>query len=407
MFLFTGALAPKPKIKMMPILQKTQQKNSYAHVADQPQFPTREHAIILDSIEGITIQEYTLAVGKLVGSKNVRFVSRISHGRVCIYLNSKETADSVITDPPTKINIGSHCLEIRPLITKSKRIILSNVCPIIPHNVILDELRKRNVISESQMTFIKAGISDPEYSHVLSFRRQMYILPEYLPNLPESMQITFDDTPYHIYLSTEKLACFLCKEEGHVAKFCKNQNTSLHLPPNGNSVQNVSQSQVISAKFQNIDNSTFPELSMPPPGTKRDPPISTNSESSWNTMENKNIAKRMKKLKKSSVTFSEVSDQLEPAKSHINKHSDKYPLDTQKLTEYLVEAYDNPNILDLTLRYTNDNLALDKMLTDISPYITVNKFKNRIKRLQTRLNTSKLSAHNIEDYSSYEESEVE
>ena len=52
---------------MMPILQKTQQKNSYAHVADQPQFPTKEHAIILDSIEGITIQEYTLAVGKLVG----------------------------------------------------------------------------------------------------------------------------------------------------------------------------------------------------------------------------------------------------------------------------------------------------------------------------------------------------
>ena len=179
---------------------------------------------------------------------------------------------------------------------------------------------------------------------------------EYLPNLPESMQITFDDTPHHIYLSTEKLACFLCKEEGHVAKFCKNKNTSLHLPPNSNSAQNVSQSQAISTIIQNIDNSTFPELSMPPPGTKRDPPMSTNSESSWNTVENKNIAKRMKKHKKSSVT----------------------------------------------LKYTNDNLALDKMLTDISAYITVNKFKNTIKRLQTRLNTSKLSAYNIEDYSSYE-----
>ena len=192
-----------------------------------------------------------------------------------------------------------------------------------------------------------------------------------------------------------------------MAKFCKNQNTSLHLPPNGNRAQNVSQSQAVSAKFQTIDNSTFQELSMPPPGTKRDPPMSTNSESSWNTVENKNIAKRIKKHKKSNVTFSEVFDQLEPAKSNINKHTDKYPLDTQKLTEYLVGAYDNPNILDLTLKYTNDNLALDKMLTDISAYITVNKFKNRIKRLQTRLNTSKLSAYNIEDYSSYEESEVE
>ena len=107
----------------------------------------------------------------------------------------------------------------------------------------------------------------------------------------------------------------------------------------------------------------------------------------------------MKKHKKSSVPSSEVSDQLEPAKSHINKHTDKYPLDTQKLTEYLVEAQ--------TLKYTNDTLALDKMLTDISAYITVNKFKNRINRLQTRLNTSKISPYNIEDYSSYEISEAE
>ena len=40
----------------------------------------------------------------------------------------------------------------------------------------------------------------------------------------------------------------------------------------------------------------------------------------------------MKKHKKPSVTFSEVYDQLEPAKSHINKHTDKYPLDRQKLS---------------------------------------------------------------------------
>ena len=141
------------------------------------------------------------------------------------------------------------------------------------------------------------------------------------------MQITFDNTAYHIYLSTKKLACFLCKEEAHVAELCKNQNTSLHLPPNGNTAPYVSQSQAASAIFQNIDNSTFPEFSMPSPGTKRDSPVPTNSGSSWNTVENQNIAKRIKH-KKSSVTFSEVSDQLEHAKSHINKHTDKYPLDT-------------------------------------------------------------------------------
>ena len=85
----------------------------------------------------------------------------------------------------------------------------------------------------------------------------------------------------YTYLSTEKLVCFLCKEEGHVAEFCKNQNTSSHLSPDGNSTQNGSLSQGASvllentdsqnqplSKPQNIDNSTPTEMSMPPPGTK-------------------------------------------------------------------------------------------------------------------------------------------
>ena len=41
------------------------------------------------------------------------------------------------------------------------------------------------------------------------------------------MQINYDDTNYWIYFSTEKLTCFLCKEEGHLAKFCKNVDPNM------------------------------------------------------------------------------------------------------------------------------------------------------------------------------------
>ena len=152
---------------MDPMKQKTPSTSSYAQIAQQTQFPTREQAIVLDSVEGISIQEYTVAIGKITDPKNIRFVSRISHGRVCLYLNSKENANK-LTESNKKIIIGQHVLEIRPLISKAKRIILSNVCPIIPHHIIQEELVKHNIRLSSQITFIRAGINDPSYAHVLS-----------------------------------------------------------------------------------------------------------------------------------------------------------------------------------------------------------------------------------------------
>ena len=121
-----------------------------------------------------------------------------------------------------KVNIGQHFLEIRPLISRAKRIIISNACPIIPNGAILDELAKVNITPCSQITYIRAGINDPGFSHVLSFRRQMYINPEDFPRLSPSFSINTDGTDYFIYLSAEKMTCFLCNEEGHTAKHCKN-----------------------------------------------------------------------------------------------------------------------------------------------------------------------------------------
>lgn len=105
---------------MNSLQQNTTPTMSYAQTAQQTLFPTGEHAIVLDSIKGITIQEYAIAIGKLIDPKNIRFVSRISHGRVCMYLNSKENADK-LTESRTKVHVGQHVLEVRPLISKSKR----------------------------------------------------------------------------------------------------------------------------------------------------------------------------------------------------------------------------------------------------------------------------------------------
>lgn len=69
--------------------------------------------------------KYTVAIGQMIKPRNIRFVRRISHGRVCLYLKSKENVDK-LSDSHTNVNIDQHALEVGSLISKAKRIILPN-----------------------------------------------------------------------------------------------------------------------------------------------------------------------------------------------------------------------------------------------------------------------------------------
>lgn len=134
--------------------------------------------------------------------------------RIC---RKQKTADDLI-DNHKCITIENSILPIRRLISRNKRIILSNVCPIIPHSEIKELLKDKGVELVSPITFIKAGFSEPYLAHVLSFRWQAYITPEDENKLPDAIQLKFDDTQYWIYISPESNSCFLCKKDDHMAK---------------------------------------------------------------------------------------------------------------------------------------------------------------------------------------------
>ncbi|KAJ4444777.1 hypothetical protein ANN_06574 [Periplaneta americana] len=139
--------------------------------------PSRDQAIIFESSDNITIKDYVLAVGKLTDPSNIRFISRISNGRICIYLASKKIVEE-LTTKYQQIMINNESLQLRPFLTKYKRVILSNVCPVIPHSLIEESLLQFDVKPMSPIEYIKAGISTPGFSHILSFRRQMYVQPD-------------------------------------------------------------------------------------------------------------------------------------------------------------------------------------------------------------------------------------
>ncbi|KAK2577810.1 hypothetical protein KPH14_012693 [Odynerus spinipes] len=418
-----GALVPlKSKIYCTLLIMNTPSQKpspamSYARIAQQTLFPTREQAIVLDSAEGITIQEYTIAIGKLIDPKNVRFASRISHGRVCLYLNSKESVDKLI-ESHTKVYIGQHVLEIRPLISKAKRIILSNVCPIIPHQTIQDELFKHKIRLCSQITFIRASINDPNYSHVLSFRRQVYIHPEVVYNLPNVLEINYDDLNFFIYPTTEKLTCFLCKEEGHLAKYCRNteppslvstiitndideSNPKTILPTD----KVVSVNPILSEDKDSTSQTSTSNFVLPRPMPTKRPLSSSTSinDSASGTVtkiENPTLTRTKQPAKKiktkkaitPQISLQDLSIKLLPVKEAVATNIQKYPLDFDSITDFLHSSYNNPKILDNALRYTQDISALISMLSDIKDLLTERSIKSRIIRIIKKLIISNSSS---------------
>ena len=114
---------------------------------------------------------------KLIDTNAIRFISKISGGRVSVYLSSEAQVNEVSNK---KVYVNNNALIIRPLLEKN-RVVISNVCPVIPHEIIKNVLKNQGISVVSQMHYIKASTSKPGRSH---FRRQIYILEENKNKLP-------------------------------------------------------------------------------------------------------------------------------------------------------------------------------------------------------------------------------
>ena len=411
-------------------------------MAQKIQFPKKDQAVVTDVIEGLTIKDYTLAIGKIVKPVNVLFVSRISNGRICVYLSSQELVDK-LTEPGTKVNIDPHTLTFRPLISKAKRIIISNVCPIIPHYVIEDKIKALDITPVSQITCIRASINDPEYAHVMSFRRQVYINPEDIVKLPKNMRIEYDSTTYWIYFSGEKATCFLCKEEGHLAKQCPMQepvnNTQKETLSSTQAAQNhntetVDITCIVPHQNKNMESTDNTELvdtlssspvmpPMPPPpapnpnaGLKRtlsDLSSSTLSTTGQSRPEgqdapvqsrksrNKSQEKRLRKTSNVFCSQQEIDTQIAPAKNFFLVNSNNYPLEFDNLTAFLKETYGSSSPLEVAHKFTTDIPGLVQMLRDTYPSVD-RKLKNRITRIIKKIE----AVNNSEFLSSNDESDI-
>jgi len=82
------------------------------------------------------------------------------------------------------ITINDKEIQIRRLINPAKCIVISNICPSIPNQKILNVLKDINIIPTSPINYLKADVGETEYEHIMSFRRQMFLKPDDIAKLP-------------------------------------------------------------------------------------------------------------------------------------------------------------------------------------------------------------------------------
>lgn len=96
---------------------------NFASAVTMEKTPSREQALVFNSIDGIPQKEYILAIGKIVSPKNITFISRISNNRFCIFLSSKQILDNLMQTTQT-ISINEQTIQIRRLLNPAKRFII-------------------------------------------------------------------------------------------------------------------------------------------------------------------------------------------------------------------------------------------------------------------------------------------
>ena len=143
-----------------------------------------------------------------------------------------------------------------------------------------------------------------------------------------------------------------------------------------------------SEEFKSPNMNTVPVRSKRPPVSSTSSDYSRNSNISNNRQVNKivNTPKKPKTNIKITPTCENIAIDLEPAKSHITQNSDKYPLNFDEITNFLVKTYDNPNIPEVALTFTSNLSSLIEMLKNIRELIAVTNLKSRIYRIIRKLN---------------------
>lgn len=427
-------------------ISQEQEKVSYAVAVKRRGLPTFLQTIVTDAIEGVTNDTYMDSFEKVMDIRNLMYFSKISENRVCFTLRSEEAASKLLGK---SITIQGQALEFRAFVPgqvnaqKYKRIVISNILPQIPNDIVIEQLASLGIRTRNGITNIRCSTSVDLRKHVQSHRRQFYVKEEEASKIPAKIKVRYLNTPFWIFLGTDDIKCHFCKNTGHIAKYCPELSstqeysqqsqagvegaTSERENDDHNVTANNSYPALCKENSTDLDESHKP-LPFNDSGTavqlklKRPaPPPSSSSGSVTDTIDFKSVpfgnrvptdrkedhtrrssAKKVKPSveKTQMISESEVSDsdsnvdwfEMDTVTDDLNNVKVLYqkpdvvaPMDFDNLVTYYKGAKNKRNIVEFTENFTTDVPGLITFLEMAQNLLSDLNNRNRFKSLAKRL----------------------
>lgn len=200
--------------------QKNQTASSFSSVVEKSNLPKKNQLIVCNIIDGVKAEEYIYALGDKIGPANILEASRMSNDRFCWTLVNDKMVDDLTQEGKNELKIGKLKVALRPYVSRMKRVTFSNVPGMIPNELLIGRMKEHGVVIPTSLTPIRVGLDRTGYSHIKSWRRQCFINPDDIGKLPASFTVNHEGTLHRIYVTTDKMSCFVCKKEGHSSKHC-------------------------------------------------------------------------------------------------------------------------------------------------------------------------------------------
>lgn len=177
---------------------------------------TRKHGVKVITEGFVSLEKCVLAIGKVVGCENIKSASRM-HGSVVAFLSQTDLVHKIVE---SGIVINDLFVAVSPLEVPAKKIILSNVPPFLKNELIMNELSRHGQIVSAPKR-IPLGCKSPLLKHVVSFRRQLFMLLN-KPNEELNIVLKFkiEGSNYVIFATSDTMKCFNCGVDGHLVKNC-------------------------------------------------------------------------------------------------------------------------------------------------------------------------------------------
>ncbi|KAM4538543.1 uncharacterized protein V3H82_024172 [Fundulus diaphanus] len=180
---------------------------------------TRRNGIKVGAGSPCSVEEVCLAVGEVIGHRSIKSAARMN-GAVVLFVEKIEQAQQLVE---AGISVNGLFLQVSPLTLPATKIMLSNVPPFISDDFLVRELSRHGKVV-SPIKKVLSGCKSPLLKHVVSHRRQLYMI---LNRKDEELNVRFhvklDDFEYVLFATSSNLKCFGCGQEGHIIRMCPNR----------------------------------------------------------------------------------------------------------------------------------------------------------------------------------------